>query len=161
MNTNKSRRKFVMTIMSFLLFFSFLKAQDLSDETRKEIDKLNQRMVELTLDGKYLSLVDFYADDAIVEPDFMPKIVGKDAIKKIYAEELKSKVKYHSFNGTIDEIWQCGNMIYERGTFGMSFSEEKNPKPRAFYGAYFQIWIIKDDGSYKIKYSIWNLDFNP
>jgi hypothetical protein len=59
------------------------------------------------------------------------------------------------------EAWGCGNQIFERSRLAFSYSSTKEPKPQSFIGSGFAIWTKQKDGSYKLSYSIWNLDFNP
>ena len=106
-------------------------------------------------------MLPYYAEDIIVSPGLNPTAKGKTAIKESYEKNRKDGVKYHSFSGTTEEIWECGDRVYERGTFGMSFSYKDHPKPIGYYGSYFTIWQREEDGSLKIKYVIWNLGFNP
>ena len=81
---------------------------------------------------------------------------------KLYMIKTKKiGLKYHSFSGTPEDIWECEKFVYERGKFGMSVSSKDHPKPLAYHGSYFTIWQKENDGSLKIKYVIWNLDFNP
>jgi hypothetical protein len=58
-------------------------------------------------------------------------------------------------------MWECGEMVYEIGTFGMSLVSKDSPKPIAYYGSYFHVWQKQSDGNYKLKYMMSNLDFNP
>ena len=52
-------------------------------------------------------------------------------------------------------------MVFDIGTFGMSLISSDSPKPIAYYGSYFHTWQKQSDGSFKIKYTMSNLDFNP
>lgn len=128
---------------------------------KEKLERINKEIEKLILSGNYNDILPYYTDDIILCPDFQSAIKGKDAIKAIYDENKKKGLRHHSFSGTIEETWECENMIYERGTFGMSVSSKEHPKPLAYYGSYFTIWKKTNDGSVKIKYIIWNLDFNP
>ena len=128
---------------------------------KEKIEKINKELEKLVLTGNYYDILPYYTDDIIICPDFQPEIKGKDAIKAIYDKNKKKELKHHSFSGTVAEIWECENLVYERGTFGMSISSKDHPKPLAYYGSYFTIWKKDDNGSLKIKYVIWNFDFNP
>ena len=128
---------------------------------KEKIENVNKELEKLVLAGNYYDILPYYTEDIVICPDFESEIKGKDAIKAIYDKNKKEGLKHHSFSGTIKEIWECKNLVYERGTFGMSVSSKDHPKPLAYYGSYFTIWKKDDDGSLKIKYIIWNLDFNP
>jgi hypothetical protein len=70
-------------------------------------------------------------------------------------------VEYQSISGNSTEMWECENMVYDIGTFGMSLVTKNSRKPVAYYGSYFHVWQKQSDGSYKLKYMMSNLDFNP
>ena len=118
-------------------------------------------MMNATLEGNSVSNIDHYTDDVIIMPAFQPAIRGKQDLISAYNKEKKKKLKYHSFNGIPEKRWMVNDQVFERGTFGMSVSTKDDPKPKAYYGSYFQIWTKQSDGEFKISYTIWNLDFNP
>lgn len=128
---------------------------------KAELDSINNILNKAMLSGNFEAMLPYYAEDIIVSPGLNPTVKGKAAVKEGYEKNRKDGVKYHSFSGTTEEIWECEDRIYERGTFGMSFSYKDHPKPIGYYGSYFTIWQRDKDGSLKIKYVIWNLGFNP
>jgi ketosteroid isomerase-like protein len=137
------------------------KVQTENEGIKEKVKKINKELEKLILEEKYDDIIQYYADDIVICPDFHSSIKGKDSVKMIYDENKKLKIKHHSFSGNIEDIWEDNNLVYERGTFGMSYSTKDHPKPLAYYGSYFTIWKKGDEGSLKIKYTIWNLDFNP
>jgi ketosteroid isomerase-like protein len=120
-------------------------------------DKINRAAVE----GDFETVLSFYAEDIVLMPGFKPTLNGKKAVKQEMEKDREKGLKFHSISGTITEIWSCGDLVYDRGTFGLSVSTKASSRPYAYYGSYFQIWQKQPDGSYKIKLNIWNLDFNP
>lgn len=137
------------------------KVPDKTQDINEKIEKINSNIEKLMLAGNYNDILPFYAEDVIICPSFHPPLKGKEAIKEIYEKNKKMGLKHHSFNGTPEDIRECEKFVYERGKFGMSLSSKDHPKPLAYYGSYFTIWQKEDDESLKIKYVIWNLDFNP
>jgi len=134
---------------------------DTAGALKEKIENINNILNKAMLSGDYEIMLQYYADDIIVSPGLNPTVKGKAAIKESYEKNRKMEVKYHSFDGTVEDIWESGDKIYERGTFGMSFSYKDHPKPLAYYGSYFTIWQKESYDSLKIKYVIWNLGFNP
>jgi ketosteroid isomerase-like protein len=128
---------------------------------KEKIEKINKVIEKAMLSGDFDSILPYYTDDIIISPPLRKSVEGVEAIKEIYQENKKIGLKYHSFSGTVEKIWECSDNIYERGTFGNSLSSNDHPKPVAYYGSYFTIWQKEKDGSVKIKYLIYNLDFNP
>jgi ketosteroid isomerase-like protein len=127
---------------------------------KDKIEKINKVIEKAMLSGNFDSILPYYTNDIIISP-FEKSVKGIEAIKEIYQENKKMGLKYHSFSGTIENLWECSDKIYERGTFGNSLSSNDHPKPVAYYGSYFTIWHKENDGSLKIEYLIFNLDFNP
>ena len=128
---------------------------------REKIDKINQEIEDLMLKGDYDAILPYYTNDIIISPAMQPSVVGIEAIKEIYREDKKMGLKHHSFSGIIEDLWDCSDKVYERGTFGLSLSTNDHPKPVAYHGSYFTIWQKEKDDNLKIKYLIYNLDFNP
>jgi ketosteroid isomerase-like protein len=143
------------------VFFSCSNTSGQDDEITKMITSIGDTINKAVLAGDFETFLSYCTDDVIMDPIFQPSIKGK----KAYREELKKMkdmgVKYQSMSGTLEDVWKCGEMIYERGTFGMSMISKESPQPKAYFGAYFQIWKKQADGSYKLSYMISNLDFNP
>lgn len=141
--------------------FAITHAQALTQETKEQLDKIGEIMAKAALAGDYQALVKYYADDAVVMPDFQPALHGKEALSAHYEKNIEEGARIHSVTGTVAERWRCGEEIFERGTFGVAGSSYKSPQPVAYYGSYFRIWQEESKGIYKIKLAIWNLDFNP
>ena len=132
-----------------------------NQDLKEKLEKINSEIEELMLAGNYDALMPYYTDDVVISPGFEPSVKGKEAIREAYEKNEKRGIKYHSFSGAPEEIWESGKFVYDRGTFGLAVSAKDYPKPVAYYGSYFTIWQKEDNGSLKVKYLIWNLDFNP
>jgi len=128
---------------------------------REKLEATCSILHKAMLEADYEKVLKYYADDIIISADFQPAVKGKTAIRESYEKNKKLEIKYHSFDGKMEDIWVSGDKVYDRGTFGMSLSYKDHPKPLAYYGSYFTIWQKRNDDSLKIKYVIWNLGFNP
>jgi len=132
-----------------------------NQELKEQLEKTNSEIEKLMLAGNYDALMQFYTEDIVISPALHPSVKGINALKENYEKDKEIGVKYHSFSGNPEEIWECSKFVYERGDFGLAVSSNNHPKPVAYYGSYFTIWQKENDGSLKIKYVIWNLNFNP
>lgn len=141
----------LMPISAFL-FCSPGAAEDDPAGLRKKIGGLNRIMEEATIAGDYETVLKYYHEDAVISSNFAPTLFGRQALREHYDKDRKRGVHIHSLSGAIEEIWQRGSEIYERGTFGLSASSKGNGLPAATYGSCFQIWDVDDDGQLKIKY---------
>jgi len=128
---------------------------------RKILEPYGLKMKQLSLDGDYEQLIEFYDESVTLMAPMEPPHHGPAAIRRDLQELKKNRHRYHSIDGKVLNVWGCGEDIYERGTFSVSFSTKDQPKPQAIYGSYFTIWRRQEDGSYKIKFTMWNLDYNP
>jgi len=136
------------------------KADDNPDILQK-INNINAILGKAVRTYDYETIIKYHTDDAIISPGLGPSIQGKEAMRKSYTENKKMEVVYHSFETNNIALWESGDKVYERGTYGMSYSYKGHQKPDALYGSYFNVWQKENDGSLKIKYLIWNLGFDP
>ena len=153
--------KSYLCILLLLLLTNILLANDDPNDLRQIIGAINEKMNRAFVEGDNATTLSYHADDTIGMSDFKPMIKGKKALKRQMEMDRKRGGKVHSVSSTIGDIWSCGDMVYERGTFGLSVTMPVMSHPYAFYGSYFTIWQQQSDESYKIKLNIWNLDFNP
>lgn len=143
------------------LLIGFVHGSDKTQELQKKLEAYGDILTKAVLDGDFETILSFHTDDVIIMPDLQPMIKGIKSLREGYEENKRKGVKYHSYSATTQDIWQCGDQIFHRGTFGASISSYESAQPIAFYGSYFSIWEKQRDESYKIKFMIWNLDYNP
>jgi ketosteroid isomerase-like protein len=136
-------------------------AQSDIKEIRATIDQINKRGEEAILANDFDTQLSFFTDDIVIDPPLEPPIKGKAAVRERQAVGQREGMKYHSFSGTTEDLWVCGDKVYERGTWGMSFTTNTMNRPFAPYGTYFQIWTKDGTGTYRIQYLMYTLDMNP
>ena len=120
-------------------------------------DKWNNAMVA----GDLNTLVDFYADDAVSLPSYMPMMRGKDEIRAGNKKDLESGVKYLSLTSTTTDVYGQGDLAYEIGTFDISLIPPNMTEQVKDHGKYLTIWQKQSDGTWKIKCDTFNSDNNP
>jgi ketosteroid isomerase-like protein len=136
-------------------------AQDELQEAVKQTKEINRIIEKAVKESDYETVLKYHTEDVIIKPDFVEAIKGKAELREQYRQNKKIGLKIHAYDGVVEAMWICGDKVYERGIFGMSFSSTERPQPEAAYGSYFQIWEKQEDNSYKVAYLIWNLDYNP
>lgn len=136
-------------------------AQVKDGEVRKAIEDINTLLSKAVIANEYETQLKYFTEDAVIEPPLGPALKGKMDIRKGFGENVKDSIIVRSHDTTIEELWVCGDKVYETGKWGMSRTSRGSAMPAAFYGSYFTIWKIQNDGSYLIEYLIYNLDFNP
>lgn len=148
-------------ILTMILIFISNPIFPQEESIKKILSSIGEEFTQALLSEDYELIISHMTDDVIVFPIFGKPIKGKsayrDAVKKLKA----SGAKYQSISGTSTEMWDCGEMIYDIGTFGMSLVTNESPKPIAFYGSYFHVWQKQSNGIYKLHYMMSNLDYNP
>ena len=151
---------FLFTAISFISINNFaVFAQE--DEVREVLESIGGELTQALLAGDYEKIMTHFTDDIIVFPVFDPPIKGKRAYREAVKKAKEKGIQYQSMSGSSIEMWECGSMVYDIGKFGMSLVTKESPKPMAYYGSYFHVWQKQSDGSYKLKYMMSNLDFNP
>ncbi len=163
----------VVIIGIVLLFGGGCENQDLADSKKEvqaepetgslkeQIMKINSIIGKAEMENDKATIIKYLTDDVIISPGFGPTVKGIEGVKNSHAENKKYNLVYRSFNVEPEDIWECSEFVYDRGTFGMSYTYKDHPRPRAYYGSYFTIWQKEQDGSLKIKYLLWNLDYDP
>lgn len=130
-------------------------------EIRSKIDKITQVLNKAVLENDYETQLKYFTEEAIIAPPIGSVVRGKKAIKDGFDKNVKENVVLHSFNATIEDLWVCGDRVYERGKWAMAQSSNLYKKPKAFHGSYFEIWKVQKDGTLLIDYMIYTLGFNP
>jgi ketosteroid isomerase-like protein len=130
-------------------------------EVRAAIAQISLKMDQAILANDYETQLSFLADDIIIDPPLEPPIRGKAAVRERNARAQQEGVKFRSFSGTTEDLWVSGDRVYERGTWGVSFTTNEMKKPFAPYGSFFEIWTKDGTGKYCIQYLIYTLDMDP
>ena len=151
---------FLCSMLSFF-FIIYINVFAQETEMREVLESIGAEINSALLSGDYETIMSHFTDDVIVFPLFDAPIKGKRAYREAVKKLKEKGIKYRSMNGNSTEMWECGNMVYDIGTFGMSLVSPASAKPTAYYGSYFQVWQKQSDGIYKLKYMMSNLDFNP
>lgn len=136
-------------------------AQSDLQEIRATIEQINKKMEKAALANDFATQLFYFTDDILIDHPLEPPIRGKAAIQERQSRGRREGVQYRSFSGTTEDLWACGERVYERGTWGMSFTTNTMKRPFAAYGSYFQIWTKRGGDTYRIEYLIFTLDMNP
>ena len=141
----------------FLLTPMIMNTAQNEEELRDIIEPLNEKYINSILEDDLESYLSLFTDDATVMLPFSPTIKGKHALTVNWHNNMSRGDFVESTNVTILEVWASGDLMYERGSYQITFKKSEN-NPKAVYGSYFTIWKKQNDGSYKIKYDISNLN---
>ena len=102
-----------------------------------------------------------YADDVISMPNYGEMISEKKVFRKQNSETTKAGLKAHTLNYTTVDLWICGDLVCEIGTYGISLTLPEMTHSAADNEKYLNIWERQSDRLLKTKAEIWNTDVNP
>jgi ketosteroid isomerase-like protein len=151
---------FGIVVLVFFICAVQVKAQnpDLS-KVKANIEKMNDTYDKAFISGDYTTMNSFYTDDAIVMPSYHPMVKGKDAILESDKKDMGS-MKTESFKTTPTDVYGSGDLVYEIGTYDISFTPPNTTTAMNDHGKYLNIWQKQGD-TWKIKVNTWNSDVNP
>ena len=152
-------RKKIIFLLMFAGALVFLACQSKTIEDpaklKEQVEEANAAYWGTMLAGDYDKLPSYYTDDAVLMPHGNEKM-GVDGMIKQQNEGKKMGIKVSSYTPTILDVWSCGEMVYEVGTYEMKASMAGASEPISDNGSYMCVWHKSDDGSLKRKYFIWN-----
>ena len=128
---------------------------------KMKIEQINKEMTKAMLEGNSEKGLSLYTSDAISMPSYQPLHEGIAAIRKASEDEMKSGIKYNSFELTTLKVMANGNLINEIGTYKLNISMPGMDKPMDDNGKYLTVWEKQKDGSLKVKIEIWNSNIDP
>jgi uncharacterized protein (TIGR02246 family) len=130
-------------------------------EMKTNFDKMNDKFGQALIDGDYNTVASFYTDDAVSLPSYESMWRGKDAILEGNKKDFESGIKYHSFKGKTTDVFGSSDIVYEIGTYEISFTLPNMTNEMNDHGKYLNVWQKQSDGSWKLKADTWNSDVNP
>lgn len=151
----------LILLAGLVLISGALWAGDDMEKLRQQLEKLNAELAQANVDGNLEKLYSYYADDAVFMPNYGPMVKGKAPMMQQEKEMRDAGFKIHSFTLNTLDVWGCGDMVYETGTYNISLTIPQMDNPIDDTGKYLAVWQKGADGSLKIKYDMWNTDMNP
>jgi ketosteroid isomerase-like protein len=153
--------KFLYPLFVFAIMASQAAGGSDLDETREMIENINEILAKAVIAGDTVVELSYYTDDVISMPNYAEMVSGKEAFQKVSSEMRKAGMKVHSLNFATVDLWTCGDLVCEIGTYGISLTVPGVTHPVADNGKYLNIWEHQSDGSLRIKAEIWNTDVSP
>lgn len=125
------------------------------------LDETTKGLREATLRGDGPTMLSYYAEDAVSMPNYGPLLRGKEAIQARGQEMEKMGFTFTSSDFRRSDLWACGDLVYELGTYDMSFCMGDTTRIMKDSGKFMTVWAIQQDGTLKIKVETWNADAYP
>ncbi len=125
------------------------------------IEASNTGFEQAMLAGDTIAMVASYADDAVVQPPYMPASSGKAAIQSLFAEMVAEGVP-SSFDIMYENVTvaESGELAYETGHYTVSGT---SPEGEIWedQGKYLSVWEKDADGQWKTVALSWSPNAAP
>ena len=135
--------------------------EDPSLRMKMQLEKINQKMAQATINQDIEALMGFYTNEVISMPNYSKMIKGKAALKKHQEEMKESGAKVTAMNLKTLEVMKSGSDFIEIGTYKVTIHSPQMQMPVTDEGKYLTVWEKMGKGDMKIKIEIWNTDINP
>ena len=153
----KTSAKYLLVFIAFVILTAGAPENGTEKELRNIIEPLNEKYINSIMEDDLAKFLSLFTDDATVMNPFQPTMKGKHALTTHWYTNMSRGDATASADVQILDIWSSGNLIYERGSYQITFNQHKS-KIISVHGSYFTVWEKQEDGSYKIKYDIANLN---
>lgn len=121
---------------------------------RAEIDRGNQRMMELVSRQQFDSLHLLYTDDAVVMPQNSEPVAGTDAIRAWWEHGKELRLSRLDLETTDLEV--SGDFGVETGRYTVTLQPDTTAAPITDRGNYLVVWKRDSDGRWKLHRDIFN-----
>lgn len=152
-------RKKIIFLLMFAGALAFVACQSKTIEDpaklKQQVEEANAAYWATMLAGDYDELPSYYTDDAVLMPHGNEKM-GVEGMIQQQNQGKEMGIKVDSYMPTTLDVWSCGDMVYEVGTYEMKTSMTGMPEAKSDNGSYICVWKKGEDGSLKRKYFIWN-----
>ena len=139
--------------------------EPVNDQTKELLLKHMKGIADITIKawnkGDIDTLLSIFTNDGIALCDQAEAVMGKGALHKLFITETEKEVKLRSIQGIEQQVWICGDMIYEAGKYAVSFTAPGTRFLFTDYRKFLTIYKRQPDGSLKVKLDSWNLDVIP
>ena len=157
----KDLTKAVLLLLTGLIGLSTnLLSQDV-EGLKTFLVEMNNEIEQAVINDDPESTMNYYAEDVIYMPSYMPMIKGLDEIRKQDEMNKDKQFNFTAFELTIEEVFASGEYAYVVGKYTYSMEMPQMPEPFNDEGKYVYVLASQDDDTWKIKAEIWNSDLNP
>jgi len=147
----------VLAIVASLLVLSCAAPQVDMTALKKTVDDYNAASKEAMMTGNSDKVMAYYQDDAMEMAPNMAIAKGKDAIKAMQDQMMKSGMKVTAVTFSTTDLQAGGTIAYELGTYDMTMTMPPMGEIKD-HGKYVAIWHQQADGTWKVRAETWNSD---
>lgn len=125
----------------------------MAEQTRKEIERANQRFGEGIRKADAAAVGSLYTKDALLMPPNFEIIRGREGTQKFWDGAIKMGVK-DAILKTV-ELNEKGDTVEEVGNYTLKIQPE-GQNPFEDRGKYVVLWKQDTDGKWRLHRDIWN-----
>jgi ketosteroid isomerase-like protein len=159
----KGNFKVMCMVVVFFLLVSSLMVSGAEGMLKKKVQAMHDKITKSYFGGKTMARgteaqwVDIYTEDVISMPSFQKARKGKKALRD-HQDTYWKDYNFHHMKFTPEDVWSCGKMVYDRGSFEILLTKKGETEKTNVTGNYFIIWEKYGGDTLKIKFEIWNID---
>jgi len=157
-------KKLLMIIpLVFLLCFTFgcQQGEEVAEEPAVDVEADKEAIKKITDDfnaainaGNIDKLVSLYTDDAVRIPPNKPALVGKEAIRSLFQEQLDQFTVQNE--GVIVDLKVSGDLAFVRGSWTSINTPKTGGEPLKYNGSFVSVIQKQPEGSWKVICNIWS-----
>jgi uncharacterized protein (TIGR02246 family) len=157
-------KKLLMVLpLVFLLCFTFgyQQGEEVAEEPAVDVEAEKEAIKKITDDfnaainaGNIDKLVSLYTDDAVRIPPNKPALVGKEAIRSLFQEQLDQFTVQNE--GVIVDLKVSGDLAFVRGSWTSINTPKTGGEPLKYNGSFVSVIQKQPEGSWKVICNIWS-----
>lgn len=155
----KSMIRYGMVVVLFISV-NVLAQKDMS-KLKSTFQNLENEWSKYYIAGDADKLANMYTEDAYSLPSNLPMWKGREEIRMGNKKDMESGTKYTSLTAKTLDVFGSGDLVYEVGTYSLTFIPQNMTEATTENGKYIDIWQKQADGTWKIKADTWNSNENP
>ena len=149
--------------LCFLLCFTFScqQGEEVAEEPAVDVEADKEAIKKITDDfnaainaGNIDKLVSLYTDDAVRIPPNKPALVGKEAIRSLFQEQLDQFTVQNE--GVIVDLKVSGDLAFVRGSWTSINTPKTGGEPLKYNGSFVSVIQKQPEGSWKVICNIWS-----
>ncbi len=157
-------KKFLTIIpLVFLLCFTFgcQQGEEVAEEPAVDVEADKEAIKKITDDfnaainaGNIDKLVSLYTDDAVRIPPNKPALIGKEAIRSMFQEQLDKFTVQNE--GVIVDLKVSGDLEFVRGSWTSINTPKDGSESLKYNGSFVSVIQKQPEGSWKVICNIWS-----
>ena len=157
------KKQYIIISLAILLCFSFScqQAEEVAEEPAVDVEADVEAIKKITDDfnaamnaGNIDKLLSLYADDAVRIPPNKPALIGIEAIRSLFQEQLDQFTVQNE--GVVVDLEVSGDLAFVRGSWTSINTPKDGGESLKENGSFVSVIQKHPDGSWKVICNIWS-----